>query len=288
MSVCICCGSTRSHPLFEIESHPLVQCADCGLERISPQPADEIISAIYGQHYYNAWGLDKFEDLVSQQKIETFRLLLTKLGTPPQGARLLDCGAATGFLMTAAKELGYTPYGVELSEYGAKSIAAKFGEGYVYRGELQEASFPTSESGGFAVVTMCDFIEHVRDPGSALDRAYSLLAPGGRLVITTPNRAGVSRIIMGKRWSQYKLEHLYYFNPENIMQLLGRRGFTGVTVGAAAKKICLQYIFAYFGRYRHPLITPMAKAGERLLPEAILARMMTLVLGDMLVIAYKK
>lgn len=288
MNECISCGHGEVRELFPIEEHRLVLCPKCGLEKIDPQPTDETLEKIYGQHYYDAWGLNDFEELVANQKKSTFRHLLGKLGKPAPGAKLLDCGAATGFLMEAAAEMGYAPYGVELSEFGAESIAAKFGRDHVQQGQLENASFPGAPEGSFDVVTMCDFIEHVRDPVSVLAKARSLLSHGGRLVVTTPNRAGISRTLMGKKWSQYKLEHLYYFGPGNITLLLEKSGFGNVKTGPAHKKITLKYIFSYFKRYRHPLITPLAGAGDRILPEALKRRFLTLVLGDMLVIAEKQ
>src|SRR5437868_6140620 len=77
-------------------------------------------------------------------------------------ARLLDCGAATGFLLDVARDLGYDPYGLELSEFGAGVIAGKLGADRVFCGELQHAKFDGVQPGGFDVVTMCDYIEHVR------------------------------------------------------------------------------------------------------------------------------
>jgi SAM-dependent methyltransferase len=287
MNGCICCSNSNEEKLFPIESHMLVRCKTCGLEKITPQPTDETLSSIYGQHYYNAWGLDKFEELVGRQKRATFGLVLDKLGTPPPWAKLLDCGAATGYLMEAAKDRGYTPYGVELSEFGARTIADKFGLDRVHNGELDSAHFPSVPDGQFDVVTMCDFLEHVRDPVSVLEKAHLLLAPGGRLVITTPNRAGISRTLMGRKWSQYKLEHLYYFNPSNIAGLLERQGFSNTRISPAAKEITLKYVFAYFARYRHPVVTPLAEICKAILPDRVQERLLTLVLGDMLVIAEK-
>src|SRR5689334_20278575 len=186
MSACEVCDSSDFRPMFDKAEHHFVRCTICGLERISPQPTDETLAKIYGAHYYDAWGLHDDEFTVANLKKGTFKFVLGKVGEPRRGARLLDLGAATGFLMDVAAERGYEPYGVELSEFGAKAIAAKFGDDHVHQGELAAARFPGAGKGDFAVVTMCDYIEHVRDPRKTLALARELLGPGGILAITTP------------------------------------------------------------------------------------------------------
>src|SRR5256885_12100114 len=109
MSVCEVCSSPASQPLFDKLDHHFVRCDGCGLERISPQPSDETLAKIYGAHYYDSWGLHDNEDVVSALKKRTFGYVLGKLGDVTTGAKLLDCGAATGFLLEVAKGLGYDP-----------------------------------------------------------------------------------------------------------------------------------------------------------------------------------
>src|SRR5581483_10585275 len=130
---CEVCGSCAFAFRFEKAQHRFVRCDRCGLERIDPQPTDETLAAIYGKHYYDAWGLHRDEELVRQLKRGTFGFVLANLHAPRAGARLLDCGAATGFLLEVAKERGWEPYGVELSDFGAEAIAKKFGANRIFR-----------------------------------------------------------------------------------------------------------------------------------------------------------
>ena len=111
--------------MFDKVDHHFVRCDACALERIDPQPTNETLAAIYGQHYYDAWGLDQDAEVVSDFKKRTFAHVLERL--PVKEGPLLDCGAATGFLLEVARERGYQPYGVELSEFGAAELARKFG-----------------------------------------------------------------------------------------------------------------------------------------------------------------
>src|SRR6185436_11143221 len=141
---------------------------------------------------------------VANLKRRTFAYVLGKLPSPSPGTKLLDCGAATGFLLEVARELGYDPYGLELSEFGAGEIAKQFGKDHVYCGELQNAAFPSVAPGEFRVVTMCDYIEHVRDPRQTLSLARKWLGDGGTLAITTPDAGSPSRRLLRNGWTHYK------------------------------------------------------------------------------------
>jgi 2-polyprenyl-3-methyl-5-hydroxy-6-metoxy-1,4-benzoquinol methylase len=284
MLACEVCSSTVVRPMFEKLDHSFVRCGDCGLERISPQPSDETLAKIYGAHYYDAWGLHDNEDTVASLKKRTFHYVLGKLPRTAAQARLLDCGAATGFLLDVARDLGYDPYGLELSEFGAGVIAGKLGADRVFCGELQHAKFAGVQPGGFDVVTMCDYIEHVRDPRQTLALARRWLTDGGALAITTPNAGSPSRRLLGTGWTHYKIEHLYYFNKRNLERLLRDVGFTSVRFYPLWKSLTLDYIGHQFEVYPHPALTPFARALRRM-PRSIRSLPLPFTTGELLAVA---
>ncbi|HVV83029.1 MAG TPA: class I SAM-dependent methyltransferase [Kofleriaceae bacterium] len=271
--------------MFDKADHHFVRCTGCGLERISPQPSAETLARIYGAHYYDAWGLHDDEATVAEQKRGTFRFVLGKLPAPAPGTRLLDCGAATGFLLDVAQDLGYRPYGLELSEFGARAIADRFGADHVFCGELEHARFPDAGAGDFGVVTMCDYLEHVRDPRRTLELARDLLAPGGVLAITTPDAGSPSRRLLRTGWTHYKVEHLFYFNQRNLARLLEDLGFTSVTFHTLWKSLTLDYIGHQFEVYPHPALTPVARAVTRLAPARMRAWPLPFSTGELLAVA---
>ena len=286
MSNCEICASTAYEPLFEKAGHQFTRCRDCGLERISPQPTNETLAKIYGEHYYDAWGLGDGEaSAVETLKKRTFGYVLGKLPPHEVGARLLDCGAATGFLVEVAGTLGFRPYAVELSEFGAQAIAAKIGAEYVHCGEIESASFADAKAGDFDVITMCDYIEHVRDPRRTLGHARRLLRPGGVLAITTPDAGSPSRRVLRTGWTHYKLEHLFYFNRRNLDRLLREAGFSSVTFHPLWKSLTLDYIAHQFEVYQHPALTPLARALRRIAPSKVRAAPIPFTTGELLAIA---
>ena len=278
---CPACDGTAFSTLFEKAGHSFGRCAGCGLERIEPQPSAATLDAIYGEQYYDAWGIKLDPHMVERMKIGTFRRIIDSLDGLRPGSRVLDCGAAPGFLMVAAKEAGHDPYGVELSTFGGQQIAARFGADHVFVGELEQAHFPGVPEGGFDAIFMCDYIEHVRDPGAVLRRARALLAPSGRLVVTTPRVGSLTWRLMGERWTHYKLEHLFYFSRDNLTRLLEKVGFTAVAHRPAWKTMTLAYLQQQMQVYRHPLLTRLTSAW-RLLPERLTTLGFPLLMGEML------
>src|SRR3546814_7870776 len=49
---------------------------------------------------------------------------------------------------------------------------------------------------GFDLVTSMEVIEHVTDPQAFIDGLAGALAPGGLMVLSTPNRTAMSRLAM--------------------------------------------------------------------------------------------
>ena len=256
---------------------------------LDPQPDDATLAGIYREEYYDAWGIQRDEEVTRSLKRATFaRLLRPVLGLLPQSPRLLDCGAATGYLMEEAAALGMEPYGVELSEFGAGQIAAKFGPSRVFRGPFDQAAFADADRDFFDVITMIDFIEHVRDPVSTLAKAHTLLRPGGIIILLTPNAASLSRRIMRGRWLHFKVEQLYYFTPRSLTECLERAGFDKARVRPAWKSMNIHYVTHQLAQYKHPVLTPVANVLSRISPGPLRRAMFPASFGEMLAVAVVK
>lgn len=76
-----------------------------------------------------------------------------------------------------------------------------------------------------------ELIEHVANPGLMLDRVAAHLKPGGRLVLTTPNPWYLHHV---RRWLLGSMsindEHVAWYGPIVLRQLLDRHGFDVVSV----------------------------------------------------------
>lgn len=282
MAGCYVCGSPLSGK-GERAGYPLWGCVACGLECLSPQPDDAVLGRIYGDHYFDIYGSGEVAAITKRTKRASYERFLREAGLLASGGRLLDCGAATGFLVELAQERGWDAYAIELSPAGAAACRRIVGADHVYEGKVEEAQFALNS---FDVITLIDLLEHVRDPRAVLRWAHARLAPGGQLLITTPRAGGWSHRIMGKRWTYYCIEHLWYFSPHSLRALLQECGFSLRTIKTVCKTLTLQYIINCTLVYHYPFVTPLCRLLQRTLPQAAKDRLLLLPTGDMFVHGY--
>lgn len=80
----------------------------------------------------------------------------------------------------------------------------------------------------FGTVVAAEFIEHVENPYAFLRDLRRLIAPGGRLIISTPNPVGFPTLLL--EWAQsrrffYTSQHTYYFAPRWMVRVLEHSGY---------------------------------------------------------------
>lgn len=114
--------------------------------------------------------------------------LAAALALVPRGARVLDLGCGLSDLAARLPSyVGCDRWPEILVENRRRHPEARFLAWDVL------ASEPPDEvraAGPFDVVLMLALLEHLSDPAAALRRAASLLAPSGRVVVTTPHPLG--------------------------------------------------------------------------------------------------
>ena len=114
---------------------------------------------------------------------------------PLAGRRALDVGCGAGLLAEPLARLGAAVTAIDAAPENiavARAHAAGQGLAIDYRaGEL--ASLAGER---FDLVTCMEVIEHVADPAIFVAGLAGALAPGGLLVMSTPNRTALSRLAM--------------------------------------------------------------------------------------------
>ena len=114
--------------------------------------------------------------------------------TPLEAKTALDVGCGAGLLAEPLARLGAQVTGLdaasELIEV-AREHAAGQGLDIDYRaGELAELE------GQFDLITCMEVIEHVADPQAFVKALAKRLAPGGLLILSTPNATSWSKLLM--------------------------------------------------------------------------------------------
>ena len=114
--------------------------------------------------------------------------------TPLQGKSALDVGCGAGLLTEALARLGATVSGIDATPEViavARDHAAAMGLAIDYRaGDVIELE------GRFDLITALEVIEHVAEPKAFLEALARRLAPGGLLILSTPNATGWAKLMM--------------------------------------------------------------------------------------------
>ncbi len=114
--------------------------------------------------------------------------LAAALGVVPPGARVLDVGCGlTDLAARLPSYVGCDRWPEVLEENRRRHPGARF---LAWDVLASDAPADVSAAGPFDVVLMLALLEHLSDPAAALRRAAPLLAPGGRIVVTTPHPVG--------------------------------------------------------------------------------------------------
>lgn len=114
---------------------------------------------------------------------------------PLHGRSAIDVGCGAGLLAEPLARLGASVTGVDAAPENiavARDHAAGQGLAIDYRsGELAALDLPR-----FDLVVSMEVIEHVADPAAFVAALAARLAPGGLMILSTPNRTAASKLLL--------------------------------------------------------------------------------------------
>jgi 2-polyprenyl-3-methyl-5-hydroxy-6-metoxy-1,4-benzoquinol methylase len=223
---CDLCGKDDAEPLLTKNSYRIVRCRACGLVYVNPRPRTTALAALYDEDSFQHNQATRAED-DAWRKIARARLDLIDREKPDRG-RLLDVGCSTGLFMDVAQEGGWKVSGIDLS-VGSINYSKKRG----FDARLATIETQDFAPGTFDAITMFDSIEHMPSPMRALRIVSSLLAPGGVVMITTPNIEGLfpqlTWKLLGRTVGAWEHPgppgHIYQFGRSTMTAALDRTGF---------------------------------------------------------------
>ena len=177
---------------------------------------------------------------------------------PLVGKTALDVGCGAGLMCEPLARMGAAVTGVDAAPENvvvAQEHAA--GQGLMVRYECADVA---ALDGQFDLVTSMEVVEHVSDPTAFVAALALRLAPGGLMILSTPNRTALSRMAMitvGEGLGQIpKGTHDWdqFLTPEDLetlavsegLNVVARRGisFSPVKGFVLSDNLSLNYLLA--------------------------------------------
>ncbi len=198
---CLICESNATRPVWQQGNSRIEQCKGCGVFFTADRPTEEEMMRLYdGDELIGERPDPQTEEVGPHpgwKMTEHARLLDRIEYWGVRSGTLLDVGCFSGLFLSNAKKRGFEIVGVEPNKDAYLHVRNTRGFEVVH-GSLESAHFETAR---FSVVSYLDVIEHVPNPVSELKEAFRILRPGGIVVLTTPNVAGLpQRVVKTKRW----------------------------------------------------------------------------------------
>ena len=256
-------GLVPSTDRFGVALEDIVRCAACGHMQLARMPGEARLAESYGQA-----ASDDYVEEEAGQRVTAGAVLARLERHVPGGAgqvssgpapRLLDLGCWVGFLLAEARERGWEVMGVEPSEFASDYARSRLGLDVV-TGDLLAAPLP---EGAFDAVVLGDVIEHLPDPGGALDRIAPLLVRGGVLCLMVPDAGSRVARALGARWWSVIPTHVQYFTRASLRRLLERHGYRVLEVDTQPKALTVRYYLSRISGYSPPLGRALVWGAER-------------------------
>jgi SAM-dependent methyltransferase len=235
---CGACGASAAkvchHQCFKVpDGYPLpaeydvVVCQSCGFVYADPSATQRDYD-----RFYCEWS--KYDDSTTAtgsglSEYDAARLAKTAQDIarvlPSRAAAILDAGCATGGLLTALRESGFTAVaGLDPSPRCAAACRERGFQTYVGSIGAAPAHMPK-----FDCVVFSHVLEHVYDIAAFFGAARGLLSPGGYLYIETPDAARYADYLYAP-FQEFNTEHINHFSERTLENTARRFSFEAVAV----------------------------------------------------------
>ena len=189
------------------------RCTSCGLIFLHPHPAD--LGKYYPADYYG--NTHTLKDLEPEYAFNRYKVNIVHQFA--RTGRLLEVGPSRGTFAYLAKEGGFEVSVIERDEECCRFLGQAAGI------KALQSTDPTAalrqQEQSYEVIALWQVIEHLDDPWDFVRVATSKLAPGGILVLATPNPEALQFKIFGRRWFHLDAPRHLQIIPAGLLTKLG-------------------------------------------------------------------
>lgn len=254
---CPLCGAERAELYAEApdrflpksgELYSLRRCVQCNMVYLNPRPREADSGRFYEHAEYlpfasltpNRSVPARLYDLLRRANLSWKRRVITKFWQSAKGdlpfapsfhqkssneyrGHLLDIGCGTGEFLATMKAAGWQVEGLERDERAA-AWAREHHQISLATGSVEQLSASTQQ---YDIITLWHVLEHLYDPGQALEIIARRLRENGVLLIAVPNIAGIDARVYKSNWVALDApRHVNHFSLDTLARLGSKHGLT--------------------------------------------------------------
>lgn len=224
---CPACGSQSYKETFIKYGMDYVTCQGCSTLFINPRPTPQILEKYYeNSKNYQYWNKFIFPTSENARREKIFRPRAERLIAICDKYNittdfLLEVGAGYGTFIeeTRKRNIFKRLIAIEPTPDLANTCRKKGIE--TIEKPVEKVNFNDEK---VDVIASFEVIEHLFSPRDFITKCASILSSGGILILTCPNVQGFEISVLQKISNSVDVEHLNYFNPSSLSQLVQECG----------------------------------------------------------------
>ena len=184
------------------------QCSGCGLVQLSNEPVHyykDVIRASAFSEEMKAFRVKQFGDFVEKYSLKN--------------KKIVEIGCGCGEYLSIIQKFELDAYGLEHSEKSTKQCldnGLKVSRDFIENADCKLKNAP------FDAFYILNFLEHIPDLNSVLRGIHNNLSNDAVGMIEVPN---FDMVLRNKRFSDFIIDHLYYFTEKTLISTLNYNGF---------------------------------------------------------------
>jgi 2-polyprenyl-3-methyl-5-hydroxy-6-metoxy-1,4-benzoquinol methylase len=203
--------------LGEKDGFHLVECKSCQLRQVANVPSNAELD-----EYYSHWHMNDKYARQAKKKVWRWLPKLLKARLKTGGGTFLDVGCNAGFAVEAARRLGFSAHGIEVSDETIAAARSLFPANHFETISIQDHAKMAPQ---YDLVLCSEVVEHLNSVHNFLDALCAVIRPGGLLLLTTPDGDAFANPADFTKWKDVNPpQHLLWFRKRHLIEQMAKRG----------------------------------------------------------------